>query len=894
MPPPRLKRSNTSGQAPASLEDGEIAVNQADGKLYYHTAAGGVSLFTGGTSDGSVTTAKIADGSVTSAKLADGAVTTVDIAGSAVTYAKIQNVSATDRLLGRSTAGAGIIEEIVCTVFGRSILDDVDAAATRTTLGLGTAATSASSSFAASSHTHAATDIVSGTLADARLSSNIVLTTDSRLSDARTPTSHTHGNLTNAGAIGTTSGLPIITTTSGVLAAGAFGTSAGSFCQGNDARLSDSRAPTAHTHPLSALTQSGATSGQVAAWNGTVWAAAAVAVPDGTKGDITVSGSTWTINSNSVSTDNIAGSAVTYAKIQNVSATDKILGRSSSGAGVVEEISCTAAGRALIDDADATTQRTTLGLGSISTQASSAVAVTGGSINGTTIGATTASTGAFTSLSATGVIAASSGSASAPSITLAADTNTGLYSPGTDQFAVTTAGTQRLAVSAAGDVGIGISPTANVRLLSYHTVSNYNGSVCHQSIADPVSTANGSHASWASYCAVRPDVAVGVTNTGAARGVYASVLRNNKGASGTDGGTLSYLRSTEIVYGHASANTALTPTTTEIMGLCLQPYNGYGTVTSMYDLYIAPDATSQGTITNRWAIYQANAASRVFFAGDVGVGRNNPGARLHVYTVTAEDTAAILQGPAGGIITVDSEGSGYNYYDAVQHTFRTANGGRRTFTVNDRAIAIGNSEAYALGAKYSLAGGVVYFGATSASATPDAQISNAGGAALMTLQNDGDIGIGVTTPLAKLDVRRAHSYALFCDSYYITASFGPREVNDGYCTTTYSWSAVNTGNHWQQDCSSGAWTVSRTASNVNGGVLFAILNSGNVGIGTSAPTISSGAGIHCTGSTFRLGTSRTPASATATGNTGEICWDASYLYVCVNTNTWRRIAHSTW
>jgi hypothetical protein len=64
----------------------------------------------------------------------------------------------------------------------------------------------------------------------------------------------------------------------------------------------------------------------------------------------------------SIATAAISGSAITYAKIQNVSATDKLLGRSSSGAGDVEEIACTAAGRALIDDADATTQRTTLGL----------------------------------------------------------------------------------------------------------------------------------------------------------------------------------------------------------------------------------------------------------------------------------------------------------------------------------------------------------------------------------------------------------------------------------------------------------------------------------------------------------------------------------------------------
>ena len=81
----------------------------------------------------------------------------------------------------------------------------------------------------------------------------------------------------------------------------------------------------------------------------------------------------------------LADSAVTYAKIQNVSATDRLLGRSTAGAGVVEEIPLTAAGRALIDDADAAAQRTTLGLGTIATQNATAVAITGGTITGGTI-----------------------------------------------------------------------------------------------------------------------------------------------------------------------------------------------------------------------------------------------------------------------------------------------------------------------------------------------------------------------------------------------------------------------------------------------------------------------------------------------------------------------------
>lgn len=39
---------------------------------------------------------------------------------------------------------------------------------------------------------------------------------------------------------------------------------------------------------------------------------------------------------------------------------------------------------------------------------------------------------------------------------------------------------------------------------------------------------------------------------------------------------------------------------------------------------------------------------------------------------------------------------------------------------------------------------------------------------------------------------------------------------------------------------------------------------------------------------------KTPASATDTGVTGTVCWDTNYIYVCVATNTWKRVAISTW
>jgi hypothetical protein len=52
------------------------------------------------------------------------------------------------------------------------------------------------------------------------------------------------------------------------------GATAGTVCAGDDSRLSDSRTPTSHTHALADLTQSSASTGQVATWNGSAWAPA--------------------------------------------------------------------------------------------------------------------------------------------------------------------------------------------------------------------------------------------------------------------------------------------------------------------------------------------------------------------------------------------------------------------------------------------------------------------------------------------------------------------------------------------------------------------------------------------------------------------------------------------
>lgn len=348
-----------------------------------------------------------------------GATWTID--NNAVTYAKIQDVSATDRILGRSSAGAGDIEEITCTSTARSLLDDTSTSAMRSTLGLGTMATQAASSVsitggsATFSNTgFALRDTDATHTLSIQPSSN--LTANRTLSIATGDASRTitlNGDTTLSG---TNTGDQTITLTGDVT-----GTGTGSFA----ATIANDAVTYAKIQNVSAtdrlLGRSTAGAGDIeeitctaagrallddadAAAQRTTLGLGTLATQNGTfsgtssgtnTGDqtITLTGDVTGSGTGSFAAT-IANDAVTYAKIQNVSATDKLLGRSTAGAGDVEEITCTAAGRALLDDADAAAQRTTLGLGTLATQ--------NGTFSGTSSGTNTGDQNIFSTIAVSG------------------------------------------------------------------------------------------------------------------------------------------------------------------------------------------------------------------------------------------------------------------------------------------------------------------------------------------------------------------------------------------------------------------------------------------------------------------------------------------------------------
>lgn len=53
-------------------------------------------------------------------------------------------------------------------------------------------------------------------------------------------------------------------------------------------------------------------------------------------------------------------------------------------------------------------------------------------------------------------------------------------------------------------------------------------------------------------------------------------------------------------------------------------------------------------------------------------------------------------------------------------------------------------------------------------------------------------------------------------------------------------------------------------------------------------------GVEINSISLRINSSHTPSSASDFGKEGEIAWDTNYIYICVGTNTWKRVGISTW
>jgi hypothetical protein len=169
----------------------------------------------------------------------------------------------------------------------------------------------------------------------------------------------------------------------------------------------------------------------------------------------------------------------------------------------------------------------------------------------------------------------------------------------------------------------------------------------------------------------------------------------------------------------------------------------------------------------------------------------------------------------------------------------------------------------------------------------------------LIVKSDGKVGLGTSAPNYQLHVTT--DFAVGASGFNQQLSFTNDTIQSLLLGTGYTPLKLNPlgGNVGIGTTSPGsaleinaAAATSPFIAKINTAEAARIDSSGRLLVGTSSD--SGGALLQVNGDRIRIGTAKTPASATATGTTGEIAWDANYIYVCTATNTWKRTAIATW
>jgi len=274
-------------------------------------------------------------------------------------------------------------------------------------------------------------------------------------------------------------------------------------------------------------------------------------------------------------------------------------------------------------------------------------------------------------------------------------------------------------------------------------------------------------------------------------------------------------------------------------------------------------STLIGSISGATTFYSDEAFTermRIDSSGNVGIGTTTPSSKLHVSSGSSGITP-----DSNSTVFFDSSGS---------NTLQMGSG-----TYNSAALYFGNSfSASRAGIAVSHGGGSMAF-------------RNYGSEA-MRLNSSGYLGVGTTAPSARIT---AHGGGNATSAPASTVIQGRNTNGSAYiqlASNTYGSGGIYFGDTADNDAGGLIYShyYNKMEFRVNTQTRMCVAANGMVGIATTSPTKL----LDINGDTLRLRNSKTPASATATGNKGEICYDSDYMYVCVATNTWKRAALASW
>jgi hypothetical protein len=370
--------------------------------------------------------------------IADNKVVTAKILDANVTYAKIQNVTS-GKLLGRTTAGVGSVEEIATTGTGNVVLSNSPTFTGTIALPAGTSATTqtAGNNSTALATTEFVTNAVSvATIADAttttkgkvQLAGDLAGTADLPIiADNKVVTAKIlNANVTYAKIQNVTTGKILGRTTAGTGSVEEIATTGtGNVVLSNSPTFTGSIAlpsgSTATTLNLGNNSTAIATTAFVAN------SIALSTIPDASTatkgkiqlaGDLTGTASEPIIADDKIITSKILDANVTYAKIQEVTS-GTILGRTTSGLGIVEEVATTGTGSVVMSDSPTFTGTpvlptgttgTTQTAGDNSTALATTAFVTNANLTNANLTGDVTSIGNATTLSNSGVVSGTYGS----------------------------------------------------------------------------------------------------------------------------------------------------------------------------------------------------------------------------------------------------------------------------------------------------------------------------------------------------------------------------------------------------------------------------------------------------------------------------------------------------
>ena len=371
-----------------------------------------------------------------------------------------------------------------------------------------------------------------------------------------------------------------------------------------------------------------------------------------------------------------------------------------------------------------------------------------------------------------------------------------------------------------------------------------------------------------------------------------AVLANTGNYSGTATNQYGMLVSGGVGGFAANANTG-TYAAIYLNPITIGGSTGIATVTNFYGIRLdAPTISTNGTITNRYGIYQNDASGANYFAGNVGINNSAPAYKLHIgETITTADAANLfgITTASGGVFSI-----GVNDRSAANPTWNLTTGTSESLSIvqgsNTRLFMDGAGRfvagtsllslpSWGANNTYNANGYINIKGSGEQNITLQTTDSNNTVSKFFTgntawgLWNDGTavkpfvvggyqtewmritsdnsganfgVGIGVSSPTDLLEVGGGIRRKMISNGSTATPA---TEIGLQYqYSTTANRAAINFHNAYNNNGS--AWMSFATSDTSNNfAERMRIDGSGNVGIGTANPT-GDGTALHIHGTTY--------------------------------------------